>query len=354
MNRNYIKLEQFGLEMYMVSLTIEDLIEHYKIDLYDPKTDDGYQRPPIPPHFRNIGKYLKKENPILPSAILAAVSEDQIKELSENLLEINGKIRIVDGQHRIEGFKYLNKIDENRFMEMRNFQFPVIILKINENQRLHEINTFIDINSKGKKVSTDLAIRLRDKNRNENAEFLNEHSQVIESIATNVTLELNNSLKSPQWLHSIKTSPNEYNNIISINAFNTSLFPLIKSILKDKEIKSIDDIKELSTMIFNLLVESWNVIYKKWSNCFTDTQGFKKEYNLQKGIGVHSLHLVLNNCYINANYSLNKTLENFIGIIDESPATYQDWISGGKLSGYNSASGFSKIAKYIETGELKE
>lgn len=356
MEKPYIKLRQFDLEMYLTSLTVKELLGIYSINVYSPETEEGYQRPPIPPHFRNIGKYLLNENPIMTSAILAAVDNNQILEKSSMEMKLSGQLRIVDGQHRLEGFKYLEKIDAKRFEEVSDFEFPVIIMKINEAQDIHEINTFIDINSKGKKVSTDLAIRLRDKKRKKNMSYIDDDKQVLEAITTSITLALNSASEknhSAEWKNSIKTSPNDVENIISINAFNSSLLPLVKEYLKVHPVKSYEDIEKSSSDLSLIISKSWELISKKWPESFSGNKSFNKAYNIQKGIGVHALHMILSECYKAANGDSKNTIDSFGKIINESNTTSEDWLIGGKLSGYNSKSGFQIIAKYIKTGILE-
>lgn len=352
MKKNYIKLNQNNLSMYLVSFTIEELIEIYTIDIYDAETEEGYQRPPIPPHYRNISKYLQLENPYLPSAIITAVDQENLVELDREI-ELKGKLRIVDGQHRIEGFRYLCKIDPSRFEELKEFQLPVIIMLIGKKQKIHEINTFIDINSKGKKVSTDLAIRLRDKIRNETKDFYGVEQQVVESIATRITISFNSLDELNIWNRSIKTSPDDINTIISINAFNQSLYPLIKQVLKLREVKCENDIKEIASDLRDLLIECWDSVLTKWDSCFIDNSHFNKQFNLQKGIGVHAIHLLIYECLTVREGNLQDAKELFKTIIKNSSVTSQDWITGGKLSGYNSLSGFRKVSNYIKTGSLE-
>ena len=82
-------------------------------------------------------------------------------------MEIDGLLRIVDGQHRIEGFRYLKENDTNKYEQYKNFEFPVTILAIDEGQVVEEMDAFINSrNNKAKKISTDLAIHLSNAIRN--------------------------------------------------------------------------------------------------------------------------------------------------------------------------------------------
>lgn len=353
LRKQFLKINQFGLNLYIVSLSIEELIENYTISIYDSSTDEGYQRPPIPTHYRNIGKYLETEDPILPSAILAAVDKERIG-VENNYINISGEIRIVDGQHRIEGFKYLQKINPQRFEELKSSQFPIIIMEIGASDEIYEINTFININSKGKKVSTDLAIRLREKIRTHKNDFYDDMDSLIENIATNISLRLNNADGSPFWLESIKTSPEETNTIISINAFNNSLKPIIKASLPHYRVTNEYETQDLTNQLLNLIKEAWYRIDRKWNDCFDHQKlTFNKTFNIQKGIGVNSLHIILAECIEEANGNFSEALDMFDTIILKSKLTSESWISGGSLSGYTSSSGYKKVAEFIKGKPLQ-
>ncbi|WP_186314344.1 DGQHR domain-containing protein [Bacillus thuringiensis] len=361
MNKPCFKINQFGLDLYIVTLSVEEIIEQYTIAIYDSSTGKGYQRPPIPAHYRNIGRYLESEDPILPSAILAAVDVGHMN-FKDNHINISGKIRIVDGQHRIEGFRYLQKINPARYEELKSIQFPVIIMETDPNDDHHEVNAFININSKGKKVSTDLAIRLREKNRARKNDFYKDPDSLQENIATHITLNINNSSSFPYWIGSIKTSPEESNTIISINAFNNSLRPIITAALKYHKVQGEDDASVLIGLLVNLISNAWMTIYSKWDDCFNKQElTFNKVFNIQKGIGVNSLHIILAECIEETHFDIKETQLRFESIINNSSITSESWISGGPFSGHNSLSGFKKVAEEVKrpkeakrTEEVKE
>ncbi|CAM3858406.1 hypothetical protein BAQ46_00620 [Bacillus paranthracis] len=349
MKKQFLKINQFGINLYIISLNIDELIDLYTIALYDPSTEEGYQRPPIPTHYRNIGKYLQTSDPILPSAILAAVDKTQINFSSDNI-EIEGKIRIVDGQHRIEGFKYLKKMNPARYEELKNTLFPVIIMESNLKDETYEVEAFINLNSKGKKVSTDLAIRLRDKIRKQKNNYYEDESSLIETLATAITLDVNDNFVFPYWHEAIKTSPNDKNTIISINAFNNSLKPLISTFLKYQEVKNDIQANKFKKLLLNLLIDAWGEVHKTWRACFNNNDlTFDKNYNIQKGIGVNALHIILADCIEKCSGDLKEAFFMFTDIINRSNISSTAWTSGGTFSGNNSAAGFKKLANYITT-----
>lgn len=369
----YVKLKQRGINMFLISSTVENIINNYDVDIYDQKNNrNGYQRPPIPTHYRDIAKYLSNnsESIFMPSAIIGAVDKSQI-HLSDHL-EVKGKIRIVDGQHRLKGFEYAiytekknnDNTDNKKLTQLNNFEFPIILMVIDEqtNEKLNEVIAFIDINSKGKKVVTDLAINLRNEMSDKTLDYLEEENKLLEKVATETTLYLSNDKENIDtvWFNAIKTSPNDKGKIISINSFNKSLFPIIKHCIPDTRFyQSPEDVSVLIDSIQKFITLAWEEIHDTWTKSFNEDKSFNKAFNIQKGIGVHALHLILADCiaeYKSTERDISDNLVFALGkfrkILDVTPVTTDDWNSGGKFSGYNSASGFKKVKNYILSGDF--
>lgn len=370
----YVKLKQRGINMFLISSRVENIINNYDVDIYDQETNrTGYQRPPIPTHYRDIAKYLvnNSESIFMPAAIIAAVDPKQI-HLSDHHLEIEGKMRIVDGQHRLKGFEYAiytekknnYNTDDKKLTQLNNFEFPIILMVIDEQttEKLNEVVAFIDINSKGKKVVTDLAINLRNEMSDKTLDYLEEENKLLEKVATETTLHLSNDKENigTVWFNAIKTSSNDKGKIISINSFNKSLFPIIKHCIPDTQFyQSPEDVSVLIDSVQKFIASAWEEIHDTWTESFNEDKSFNKAFNIQKGIGVHALHLILADCiseYKSTDRSLSDTLTFALGkfrmILDATPVNTEDWNSGGKFSGYNSASGFKKVKNYILSGDF--
>lgn len=356
MQKQAIEFNQFGLKMYLLTLTIEELVDNSYVNIFNSETGEGYQRPVSPTHYKKITKYFRdEETPILPPTILAAIDKEDIT-FSNNSLIINDCLRLVDGQHRIEALKYLKQINNSRYNELKHVEMPVTLLSIENNQVIHEINTFIDINSKGKKVSTDLAIRLRDKLRN-HAGYYKSHKDLIEAIATKVALFLNNEDKLSVWYGAIKTGPEVKGAIISINAFCRSLSSIIEKIVetnvidyKQINVENVNDIVESISILVN---EIWDTVKNNWGDCFEKSiPMFKKSYNLQKGTGTYSIHLLFNECLEKNEGNKEKAMMVFKEYIKMSGVESEDWLTGGNFSGYSSESGFRYIANEIKNKAL--
>ncbi|TWD92205.1 DGQHR domain-containing protein [Neobacillus bataviensis] len=372
----FVSLKQNNINMFMITLFVKDIIKNYEVDIYDQDENPlGYQRSPIPTHYRDIAKYFLNTSSIfLPSAIIGAVNKNQIKISNQNTLEIQGKIRIVDGQHRIKGFEYAiglgAKLGINRekiIQQMQEFQLPVILMEIDKSspsEKLNEVIAFIDINSKGKKVSTDLAISLRNEMYKTNEDYLLDEIKLQERIATETAQSLTKSADS-LWFKAIKHTPSDKGRIISINLFNKSLLPIIKHFIELTPPINNKEVTIISKELESFINETWVAIYKRWPKCFTNTKTFNKDFNIQKGIGVHALHLVLEESltkirqeFSNANSPLKdiltKSFIDFHEVLELSTVEEDDWSAGGKFSGYNSASGFNKVKFYLLNGRFPD
>ncbi|WP_127550590.1 DGQHR domain-containing protein [Paenibacillus amylolyticus] len=350
MNKEYIRIQQGDVTMYSISLSIEDLITRTNVEYYNSDSGEGYQRPLVPAHYRRIATYLEKsENPVLPTAILTAVNPEQIKE--GRTLVIDGNLRVVDGQHRIEGIKYIAKYNQEAFLKIKDYIFPSLVMVISEEQKIHEINAFININKAGKPVSTDLAVQLKEKIRKENIDLTKEN--LYESVATRVSEELN-KYKHSVWFDLIRLGDQPAKGkSISINAFHQSLIDLVHTYIfvNQLHVKSFKDVEEIVSELTEIINDVWRGIENRWRQCFKyESQLNIKKYNIQKGIGVFSLHIVLNEIILK-NRQHNEVMKKFNKVLMQSQVQEDDWLVGGRFSTYNSSSGFRKIAQYIFNDE---
>lgn len=354
--KEFIKVKQGKFDMLLISLTAAELIEYSAVHYYkNVKGNEGYQRQLITNHYRKIAKYIEtNDEPILPPAILAA-TEPEFVSINSSELTITKVIRIVDGQHRIQGLKYLKENNPTSYKKVENYEFPVILMIINKSQKIHEVNTFVNINSKGKRVSTDLAILLRDRIReeefNEKMDYISD-KEFQEAVATNISKKLNLEIES-LWYDCIKMAEGvgDKGKPISINAFNQSLNEVIKSYMKTNSTERTREfIETITTELSFLISNAWFIIADKWKDCFFINKPKKhnKLYNIQKGIGVYPIHQVLSECLMLTNGDIKSALLEFEKIIDASKVDDAEWKIGGILSSYNSKAGFNAIATYIK------
>lgn len=349
MIKDFIKIIQDGFTMYSVSLSINELIENTIVEYYDPATEEGYQRQLNSSHYKKIAKYLEENiNPILPTSILTAVYPKQIRE--QEKIHVEGNLRVVDGQHRIEGIKYLRDSGKDTFNKICDYKFSTLIMVIPEGKRIYEIESFININKTSKPVKTDLAVQLMNKIRKSDIKKLMEDPKI--SISTKISKKLNFNIESI-WYNSIKLDDKSTRGrTISINAFHKSLFGIVDNYLKNKHDK-IDNLEKYHLSIDELtkfIEDAWNIVANKWEKCFNDN--YKLNYNIKKGIGVYPLHQILSEILDKSNGKITEALIEFKDIINASNVKDEDWIVGGKFSSHNSKTGFKYIGECIRNKKM--
>lgn len=359
MGYRYIQLLQGEIKMYLLKMNIEELLEESEILRYNVESKKNYQRPPIPAHYRKIANYLlNSDNPIMPTAILAAVGNDSIIDANGELRFTN-KIRIVDGQHRIMGMECLNngytKFSSKRYEELKNsYDFPVVLMVIEEKDSMVEVDAFININSKGQRVKTDLAEALKSQKffkMHENEEKISVSEEYRNAIAMNVASDINESnlfwkglIIQPDELGKRNVQP------ISILAFMRAIRPMIDKLISPRKELSKEEQLDIEECSENLITEAWECVMVKWPQCFkNEKRVFDPGYNICKGIGVVAIFSILADT-LNTEDSINSFRE----ILNDSRVNDSDWIVGGNFTGFASQQGFAKIKEYILNKITKE
>lgn len=357
-NKSFIECKQDNIDICLFSLNTLEFINNSYIDYYNEKEEDGYQRPLYRPHYRKIADYLiDNENGLLPTAIIAAIERTSI-EFNKNGITIKDEFRVVDGQHRREALLYIKEIEPEEFeRRIKNLNFPIVLMIIDKKNRreyTNEIQSFIDINKKGRKVSTDLAYTLLKKiteKKLEDEVDISEHDIQIH-IATSVANKLNHNKKSC-WYKEIKTGGDEdYGKAISQNAFIKSLLPFI-SLYCTKiygSTKLSTEVEEYIDEIEEIIINLWNIIGNKWEDCFfwdeeNDSFRYDRYYNIQKGVGTFPLHWILADYYKEDEKEYLSEFENCLSCSDIND---EMWRVGGEFSMYNSQSGFKQIKEKID------
>ena len=131
--------------------TVDWLVNHTRVNVFNPMTFEGYQRSIDKKHCAKIVDYLSREF-FLPTSIICASR----KEYTED-----AQLYIVDGQHRVEALRLLREEYPARYKQVKDYELSVIVLEKAEEEV--EIDTFITINKTSKKVDTSLAYVLKNR-----------------------------------------------------------------------------------------------------------------------------------------------------------------------------------------------
>ena len=357
MNRSmkFLDFKQGNNKFYISKIKINELLGIYEIDIYDEKKNVcGYQRPIQKSHRKKIVEYLIHESePILNTPIIAAVDNRNLNVCNVELT-ISNKIRIVDGQHRTEAFRELKeKYPDLYNQKFENYEISIILIPISDSNLL-EIETFININNKNKRVSTALAevqmdriLKMKDpdiysgvikKDRLNNLSS-EEGKKLIRSIANRVIININND-KGSIWYQKIKTGDsNNKNKIISINTFINASVDIVKNYIMNDN-KDTLDIDSTINELTILLNKAWRIVEEKWKEA-TDI----RYYNLLKGIGVCSISNILRDCIKEGKID---SIDEFEKIIISSHVLSEDWSIGGIFSPMNSRTGIKELELYIK------
>jgi len=385
MKKEIFRYSQNKQEYIGFIIPFSEIFPISKVLVYQ-EDEDGYQRKPNIYHINKIKAYIESNlNSFkLPTSIILGIDKTQLKNYLEknekgseviNLSKIEGTpFRIVDGQHRILGLK---KALENAKEEDRSFvnDFPLNIVCVvtEENARSVELEIFVDINSKSKKVSTDLA-ELAKYNYNIKEKKLEKTLQSIsEHIAMKSSRELRENESKGVWNYAIKFDIHSKTNIgiIGVSAFRKSItgitknyLGIIKHDLFDLEgQKLIESCDRHAITIKEFITRCWNdVIKTKWSNCFKLSKieneddeivdiYFSKNYYIQKPLGAKSINKIIELTVADSK-SLDEAYERFKYIIDNSNVNSDTWKTGGIFSGLNSEGGFKKIREMINNDRV--
>lgn len=160
-----IEFSQDSKKLFLCSLPVT-LFESEKkvvaVDQFDANTQSGYQRKPSSARARDFARYITKARGISPTAVLLNIRGSigsfkpihghfGILELSEGTV-----LWVVDGQHRIEGFR--EAISSGAANSLTSFHVPAVLM--NENSEYEEAKQFIIVNRTQKGVKSDLAERV--------------------------------------------------------------------------------------------------------------------------------------------------------------------------------------------------
>lgn len=359
----------------------------------------GYQRKLDTNHVKNIKNTLIRDKEILPTSIILSIDKEDLKQVTMNELPIsesfpnnnfyemsfpNEKIfRIVDGQHRLAGLDAASEQNPS----FNNYNLNVVILVTNTGNSSLEVEIFRDINSKAKKLKTDLTQlslynhRLKDKKKIEDLNELVEHLSIRVAHFINESSDEYVKFENNPWMNGIVFDIHDPKplGIIGISAFIKSINSIIKNYIENENtLKSIinEELNEINSrdiknnldnhalIISKIIIKAWEYVKTIWKECFEESiitednritiYYYKKDCYLQKTTGVNAIHKLLD-----ANLNYKKLIEDktynlieFESIIKNSQVKSQHWIIGGLFSGMTSQSGFKKAVGYIKNDIL--
>lgn len=355
MNTDELLIKQkINFKIEQTCLSVDDLIETTEPDVFNPETTAGYQRKINPKHCKNIIKYIMDNPFFFPAPIIISTRQNP-----------HGKRWVVDGQHRIEAFRLIkegqneNSQYKDKYEEIKGLTLPVIVL-INPDQKF-EIQTFITINKRGRKVDTSLAFILQNKPEGVLSPENTKKAQINFLIA-GLALKINDETEvegniddvRELWLSQIsyEDNPKIEGKLISISAFARSEYGLINRLLATEIIPSDwktteEKTEEAESLIKELFYYKWQIIEQKWPQLFASNK--EQRVIIQGPIGCSSINkfiikALFDTKLVNSISDYKTELRKLFSKLD---VPYKNWLKGVNFSAYSSEAGYSVIADLL-------
>lgn len=340
--------------LYVFAPSAGDLLKLVSVDTWDPEKTDadpeqGYQREPARARCIAMARYLTGQHPVVPLTILVsarkALKFEETDEHAGTLTIPPGALPLylVDGQHRLCGFKYL--MNEMARPEFVDFKLPVTIVE--GLSKFDEMMQFYVINTTQKGIRTDLVRRLlvqqvQDPVRRRELVF---EGREWEARAAQVTAVLN-SKKDSVWYGRVQApnAPRLGSEVIKETSFGTSLKPILNTDSFTGQLP-VEDVAQL-------LSNYWNAWRSLCQEAFVEARG----YVIQKTPGVFALHMVAPRVFQLCHAENDFSTEQMVKIlrkaeVEGSPIDSNFWTSdGGRAAEFGSMKGFRLLADLILEG----
>ena len=292
-----IEMAQSGHRIFLTALTAEQLIAVSAVDRYDSSLapgdpNQGYQRPPERSRITRIGSYLIKQQGagLYPNAVLLGARAPMRFDPVSRRLELPSQsiLRVIDGQHRIEGLRYA--IQEKHTDSLAFFPIPVVIVEIND--RTVEMNQFRIINGTAKSVRVDLVNSILTAMYEEHGIDAIPEKDLWKVVVTKAVDVLNKRDDSP-W-KDVLLMPDEIGVASTASKMTraTSAITSIRPIydwLEEFGFLSRKDMDDRAEFLADILVAYWRAIRSAVPDAFSNPP----DYVVQKTPGLFALHYLL-------------------------------------------------------------
>ena len=221
-------LTQGNHRFFSLAMPSEVLAETCVVDLRSDNPENGFQRQLDEKRAREIADYIDNDFGTIPSSIILSAQPDAELQYIRKTRTLKFKkaprsFLIIDGQHRVYGFRIAKK----------TLRVPVVIY--NNLTRTEECRLFMDINTKQRPVPSELLLDIK---------RLSETESDVEGLMRDVFDALNTETDSP--LLGLLSPSERQKGRLSRTTFNKSLEP-IWHIIADSDAGSV--YKSLSAYI---------------------------------------------------------------------------------------------------------
>jgi len=288
------RLYQKGVPIYISVMPAKDLVNVMRYDRFGLDNPDGYQRDLEQARVERALRFLLKEEGTFPTSVLLNYRgsdltfevEVRFNDCEFGTLELpKDELYVIDGQHRLAALQ--RAIHEDRTFE--NYSVSVSIFNFTDPDRFNEMRQFYIVNSRQKRVPTDLALKFLTKLYKKYGEVevaaREGAKRVLEAQADDIVLQLDSRSDSP-WYGMVELVGGRRRGIINER---TMALSIAENILNQRIFAavSIDEIVEN-------LIKYWSAIKEVFPKAFSDPES----HTLLKTPGVYAFHTLFPTIYV--------------------------------------------------------
>lgn len=293
------RIIQNDTEMFMLSLNSDELADLCTYDSRSASNPDGIQRSLLTSRAKKIAEYVgEASNALISGMVVNFGPEVEILEDDDALITVlllfpdsqGDYMKVIDGQHRLEGLK----LNENVSLEL-----PIIAL--NNVPKEYAAKVFADLNSNQKPVSTVHLLELGDQMNS---------LKLVERNALAIVHDLNNDADSP-LNGKVKIRDDQNDRWVT----NVQLKRLIEPHISPEGIlaaKSHETATEILKNYFNAVKETWIDIWEGDRNSYVLTWSIGFEIML----GIFGNIMRFCDLYENRSYSV-ESIKNQLNHLDD-------------------------------------
>lgn len=337
------KIYQGVSSIIQTKKTVDWLVNNTRVKVFDPMTFEGYQRSIDEKHCAQIVSYLSKDF-FLPTSIICSC---------DGVFSPDKGLYIVDGQHRVRAFKLLKERNPDRYDDIKDYELSVVVLEDVEEEV--EIDTFITINKKTKRVDTSLAYVLKNKlNYKKASKDIKISKREYLSVELASRLNSIDNIVGGLWENRISfegAPAKQSSQLISLNAFVKSMRALL-GCLESQRVVSIDwrnteELDECVYMVLHITNHVWYEVQNKWPELFDSN--LDKRRIIQGSIGFTAINrfLIHNLKRCERRLSIDEFLDQTSIWIRSIQCPWESWLPGNAYSKYSSEAGFSIITQEL-------
>ena len=301
-------------EMITVAIQVNDLLHNHEICYYNSELnqdspDQGYQRKPGLPRVSKLAKSIERtvnNDTFLPIPTAIVLSDRGVNYKFNNgeLDVIDGKFKLIDGQHRILAYK--RAIEKLNCENLKTHYLPCTVIRLEQNEHMNdlqkkelELKHFNTINGEAKSVPVDLGNALL-VNLYQAGALKSDEYDDTKIMSMELVMKLNDECGS--WMNKIimpnhtaykisewKADPTlKHLRVVKSTSLVTSFKPLLKYL--DNNVFTPMTRREVKLKtVYTILDNYWGVINKRMPHALREA----RDHVLQKSPGIFSMHSLL-------------------------------------------------------------